>query len=177
MDLNKEIPYYIVVFFFALFFGTLLYIFNLGFTSNLKKIFRKEHPVLWQKVSASIEDIKLISVKDDELPLDLQEVFLRDRIKIRYNYYYKGKRYVNDSIGFKKSIFNDDESHVEAYKKLRNRDNVYVWVNPKHPSKSAIIFDFYYHLSYLLLWIGAILFLVFILLDKLVKKPSNALIR
>jgi len=120
MKNENTFSYYFVVLVISIFLGTLLYLFGLLVKDNFVKLYNKTHYIYWIKVPAAIESVSLKSV--DTFPYDpeLKGVFTSKKITMKYNYYFKGKRYENDSIGYYRISDFQDEIDIQVYKKIRN---------------------------------------------------------
>ena len=170
MNDNKGIWFYISALIMAVFLGSFLYVFGLVAKRYVMKFYTKKAPIYWVKVPAAIEEVKLAKIDPFVTDPELGGLFFDKKLEVTYNYYFKGKKYTNDSIGIRVQPECFDDFHTAAYKKIRNNENIYVWINPYYPTESAIVLDKNYHYAILFLWICVVFFLILILLNRVTKR-------
>jgi len=91
----------------------------------------------WEKNVAEIKSVKLESYPNPNMPKEASMVFPIEKCKIEYVFEFKGKYYTNSNVGLNKEY--NSEFHRALYMKLKDMNNVIVYVNPKNPNQSSII--------------------------------------
>ena len=109
---------------------------------NLKKplaLILEKEKFNWEQSIAQIKSVELESSPNPYMPKEASMVFPIEKCKIQYVYKYSGKYYTNSKIGLNKEKEYESKFHRELYLKLKEMNNVVIYVNPKNPNESSII--------------------------------------
>ncbi|WP_036156852.1 DUF3592 domain-containing protein [Maribacter forsetii] len=109
---------------------------------NLKKplvLILENEKFNWEQTVAQIKSVKLESSPNPNMPKEASMVFPIEECKIKYVYKFNGKDYTNSKIGLNKEKEYESKFHRGLYLKLKEMNNVVIYVNPKNPNESSII--------------------------------------
>ena len=93
----------------------------------------------WEKSVAEIKSVELETRPNPNMPKEALMVFPIEECKIQYLFEHNGKYYTNSKIGLNKEKEYESKFHRELYVKLKEMNNVVIYINPKNPNQSTII--------------------------------------
>ncbi len=93
----------------------------------------------WEERVAEIKSVELISRPNPNMPKEASMVFPVEICIIQYAFEYNGNFYTNSNIGLNVEKDYQSKFHRALYMKLKEKEKMIVYVNPKNPKQSSII--------------------------------------
>lgn len=104
---------------------------------EIKEFTNSNSEIYWIKQIATIDQLNLVEYKGDDVNFPY-DVFPLLKCQIEYSYTIQNIKYSGNSLGSNLQNRDDVELHKGIYKKLLNKNKIYIWVNPNQPNESSL---------------------------------------